>query len=134
VRFLNNRYEFREGGGGTCGNFVIIRVSFINVSQSVPVNGGHYAVARVTADGQHVGEVGLYTFPGTALDSWLAHALTHGGIGHSTKVIHGVFTYDWQSIIKKLKGPGDTLLKPNQFIDVTPPLAVIAYGVDTAPF
>jgi hypothetical protein len=133
VRFKNNRYEFNEAGG-ICGNFVIVRVSFINLSQSVPVNGGHYAVVTATADGPHTSEVGLYTLNGTPLDFWLGHALTNGGIGHSTKVIHGVFTYDWLSIIKKLKGPGNTLIKPNQFIDVTPPLAIIAYGEATAPF
>lgn len=134
VRFAHNQYEFTESGGGSCGNFLIVRVGFVNVSQSATIPGGHYAVVRATADGQHVSEVGLYTFTGSPLDLWLAQALSHNGIGNSTKVIHGVFTYNWQSIIKKLKGPGNTLIKPTQLTDITPSLAIISYGETTAPF
>jgi hypothetical protein len=134
VRFLHNQYEFTEGGGGSCGNFVIVRVSAINASQSLAIPGGHYTIARVTADGQQTGDIGLYTLTGSDSDTWLSQAITHGGMGNSTMVIHGVFTYNWQSIINTLKNPDGTLRKPNQLTEIRPSLAIISYGEATAPF
>jgi len=112
VKFAHNRYEFFESGGGTCGNFVIVRVSSVNAAQSLTIDGGHYAVVNATANGQTTSSVGLYTLSGLPLDSRLANAISHGGIGSSTKVIHGVFTYNWQSIINALKKPDGTLRRP----------------------
>ena len=132
VRFLHNRYEFTEGGGGTCGNFVIVRVSAIHESSTMA--GGHYAVVTATANGQTTSQVGLYTLTGSPLDSWLAQVIASGGMGSSTKVIHGVFTYNWHSIIRTLRNPDGTLRRPNQLTAVQPALAVIAYGETTAPF
>jgi hypothetical protein len=134
VKFAHNRYEFTESGGGSCGNFVIIRVSAINAAQSVPMGGGHYTVATVTADGSHSGEVGLYTLADSPLDDWLEQAIGNGGIGSSTKIIHGVFTYNWQSIINTLRNSNGTLRRPAQLVEIRPSLAVIAYGESSAPF
>ena len=72
--------------------------------------------------------------PKPYMDSWLAGVIANGGMGNSTKVIHGVFTYNWQSIVNTLKNPNGTLRRPNQLTDVRPSLAVIAYGETTAPF
>lgn len=134
VKFAHNRYEFFESAGGTCGNFVIIRASSIDVSQSLTIDGGHYAVVKATANGQNSSNVGLYTLSGSTLDSWLANAIANGGIGSSTKVIHGVFTYNWQSIINTLKKPDGSLRRPTQQTSLRPSLAIIAYGEATAPF
>jgi hypothetical protein len=134
VKFAHNRYEFFESGGGTCGNFVIVRVSSVNAAQSLTIDGGHYAVVKATANGQTTSGVGLYTLSGSPLDSWLANAISHGGIGSSTKVVHGVFTYNWQSIINSLKKPDGTLRRPTALTNIQPSLAIIAYGETTAPF
>ena len=134
VRFLHNRYEFTESGGGSCGNFVIIRVSAIDATGPLSLDGGHYAVATVTADGHHTGSIGLYTLSGSPSDAWLSQVIANGGMNHSTKVIHGVFTYNWQSIINSIKKPDGTLRRPNQPIDIKPSLAIVSYGEATAPF
>lgn len=134
VRFRNNRYEFQESGEGNCGNFVIVRVSEISTNNPVSVDGGHYAIATVTANGQTTSRAGLYTLAESDLDSWLAQALTQGGIGNSTKVIHDVTTYNWQSIMDTLKDQSGNLRKPSQWTNIQTPLAVIAYGETDAPF
>ena len=134
VRFKNNRYEFQESGGGTCGNFVIVRVSAINLNWSFAINGGHYTFATVTADGQQSGGLGLYTLTGSDLDSWLAQTITQGGLGTTTKTIHGVFTYDWEAIFDTLSDDQGNLLHPSQWKNIAFPMALIAYGEASAPF
>jgi hypothetical protein len=134
VRFSHNRYEFQESGGGTCGNFAIVRVSALDMDWSFETGGGHYAFATVTADGHHAGQIGLYTLSGTDMDSWLSQAISSGGMGHSTKVIHGVFAYDWEAIIDTLTDAQGNLKRPGQWTEVDFPLALITYGETTAPF
>src|SRR5215813_9373587 len=50
VRFKNNRYEFQEGTQ-QCGNFAIIEITNLNQAWVHKMNGGHSAIARVSADG-----------------------------------------------------------------------------------
>jgi hypothetical protein len=134
VRFKNNRYEFAESGGGSCGNFAVVQVTDINLDWSFAIEGGHYSFADVTADGQGVGGIGLYTFTGSNADTWLAQAIQQGGVGNSGKVVHGVFTYDWQSIFDTLLDTQGNLRKPVQWQRIDFPLALIVYGETTAPF
>jgi len=134
VRFKNHIYEFQESGGGSCGNFAIVKASAINLNWSFAINGGHYTFATVTADGQHSGGIGVYTLTGSDLDSWLAQTITQGGMGNTTKTIHGVFTYDWEAIFDTLSDDQGNLLHPSQWKTVEFPMALIAYGEATAPF
>lgn len=133
VRFRNNRYEFQESGGGSCGNFVIVRVSAIETTDPALEEAGHYAIATVTANGNSTARVGLYTLAPSSLDSWLRQVLNSGG-GSSTKVIHGVTTYNWQSIIRTLTDQNGDLRRPSSWTNIQTPMAVIAYGETEAPF
>jgi hypothetical protein len=132
VRFQNNRYEFQESGGGSCGNFVIVRVTAVDTANPVSVEAGHYAIATVTADGNNDARIGLYTLSPSSLDSWLRQVLNGGG--NPTKVIHGVTTYNWQSIIRALTDQNGDLRRPSNWTNIQTPMAVIAYGETEAPF
>jgi hypothetical protein len=134
VRFKNNRYEFLESGGGPCGNFAIVRVSAIDFDWSFAMDGGHYTFATVTANGQQTGKIGLYTFAGTDLDTWLKATIANGGNVTTPKTIHGVFTYDWEAIFDTLVNSQGNLRKPGQWTNIPFPLALLAYGETTAPF
>lgn len=134
VRFRNNRYEFQESGGGSCGNFAIVELRSINLEWSFEVDGGHYAFAEVTANGTSFGGLGIYTLSGTEADAWLAQTIQQGGMGNSRKVFHGVFTYDWEAIFDTLRAAQGNLRKPSQFERIDFPLALIVYGEATAPF
>lgn len=133
VRFHQNRYEFSEAGGGTCGNFAIVRIEELNIDWSFALGGGHYAFADVTADGNAIGGLGIYTFSGTDMDTLLAQAIQQGGLS-SPKVVHGVFTYDWQSIFDTLVDAQGNLRKPTQWQRIDFPLALIIYGETSTPF
>jgi hypothetical protein len=134
VRFRNNRYEFAEQGGGSCGNFAIVRVEALNMDWSFAIDGGHYAFADVTANGQVVGGIGLYTLSGSDSDAWLAQRIAAGGMGNTTKTLHGVFTYDWFAIMDTLQNEDGSLRRPATWQRVDFPLALIVYGEATAPF
>lgn len=134
VRFRNNRYEFRESGGGSCGNFAIVQINSLNMDWSFAIDGGHYSFADVTADGDSIGGLGIYTLTGSDADNMLAQAIQQGGGGITGKVVHGVFTYDWQAIFDTLLDTQGNLNRPSQWQRVDFPLALIVYGETTAPF
>lgn len=134
VRFRNNRYEFSQEGGGSCGNFAIVEITSINLDWSFALGGGHYAFADVTADGSSTGGLGIYTMAGTPEDIWLAQAIGQGGLGNTTKRLHGVFTYDWQAIFDTLLDQQGNLRKPQQWERVDFPLAMVVYGETSTPF
>jgi hypothetical protein len=133
VRFRNNRYEFSQAGGGSCGNFAIVEIGELNLDWSFAINGEHYAFADVTADGDATGGLGIYTLSGSDMDTWLAQAIEQGGVANP-KVVHGVFTYDWQSIFDTLVDTQGNLRKPTQWQRIDFPLALIVFGETSAPF
>jgi hypothetical protein len=128
VRWKNNRYEFRQGGGGSCGNFAIVEVRDIDLEWSFEMPGGHYTFATVTANGQTQSSIGVYTLTGSAADQWLAGAIQQGGVGQTRKVLHGMFTYDFQSIIVTLTDEQGNLLRPSLWKKVDFPLALVIFG------
>lgn len=134
VRFRQGQYEFAESGGGTCGNFAIVRVSRIDLQWSIELEGGTYTFATVTADGHRTDQMGLYTLAGTPIDGWLRQRINAGGVGSTPKVIHGVLTYDWEAIVDTLSDQQGNLRRPSQWENVRFPIALIAYGETTAPF
>ncbi|PWT89579.1 MAG: hypothetical protein C5B55_11145, partial [Blastocatellia bacterium] len=69
-----NAYFFRESGAnsphtGNCGNFAIVEIMAVDFLRKV--NGGHSAIARVSADGQSNTTLKVYTYDGTEMDEWL---------------------------------------------------------------
>lgn len=131
ARWRNNRYEFRQGGGGSCGNFAIIEVRDVDMDWTYALNGGHYTFATVTANGQTQSSLGLYTLGGSEADQWLAGVLQQGGLGNTRKVLHGMFTYDWQSIVVTLTNEQGNLVRPNLWKRVDFPLALVIFGETT---
>lgn len=71
VRFDVDRqqYVFREAGG-QCGNFAIVEVQNVLKSTIRSVGSGHSAIARVSADGQSLTTLKIYTLSPSAEDSW----------------------------------------------------------------
>ena len=58
----------------------------------------------------------LYTLPQLDSDSWLA-AVMQNGFGTEPKVLHGLFTYDFDSTIRPLRGSNNQLTRPSQGAD-----------------
>ncbi len=115
-----DRYLFREGGG-TCGNFAQIAVESVLPGTVRNPAGGHSAIARVSADGESSTTLKIYTLSGTEIDGWLGGAATPVGL-------HGIITYDYFALIKKLHTQGQDWSKDTGWSEVPFPLAFIAFG------
>jgi hypothetical protein len=132
VRFKHSQYEFRDGPE-RCGNFAIVEVTNINSDWVREVKGGHSAIARVSADGQSNTTLKLYTLAGSSADAWLA-GVKQSGLGLDRKLLHGIFTYDYKSIVKTLR-PAATWLKPINWTSVKFPIAFVVFGdTQTVPW
>lgn len=124
-----DRYLFRENGG-TCGNFAELAIGSVIDGTIRPVKdattkafqGGHSAIARVSADGETTSTLKIYTLEGSEIDRWLAGAA-------NPIVLHGLITYDYFSFIKVLHHPGDQEWnKPETWTEVPFPLAFVSFG------
>ncbi len=127
----NGDYLFRESGasgsGGRCGNFAIIEIMTVDFVRQI--NGGHSAIARVSADGQSSNlTLKLYTLAGTEMDKWLTENAVHMHPSGRTYA-HGLFTYDYFQL-KKLASADLT-----HWTKIPFPLAFVIYGeADTPPW
>ena len=61
-------------------------------------------------------------------DQWLAGVIQQGGVGNTRKVLHGMFTYDFQAIILALTDEQGNLVRPNLWKRVDFPLALVTFG------
>lgn len=61
VRKRDTRYEFRQTGGGPCGNFAVVQAT-IDPAWVRAVTGGHSAIARVSPGGRGPFTLKLYTY------------------------------------------------------------------------
>jgi len=128
VRFKSNRYEFRQAGGTGCGNFAIIEVGFVEPAWVKAIKGGHTAIARVSLDGTTRTTLKLYTLAGSRSDEWLAGVLANGQ-GDQRIFLHGMFTYDYFSMVKVLKPQGSqTWKRPTNWTRVPFPIAFVVFG------
>ena len=118
----HDRYLFRESGG-TCGNFAKIAIESVmpGTVKAPGSGGGHSAIAHVSADGESSSTLKIYTLAGTDADDWLT--------GNPSPItLHGVITYDYFSLLKKIHPPKQDW---QRFTDWTPidfPLAFVAFG------
>lgn len=136
VRYDNNsqQYLFRESGG-RCGNFAIVEVDAVNPSWIRSIGGGHSAIARVTADGQTTATLKLYTLSPSAVDTWLGALASQSGGSQFSKLLHGLFTYDYYAIDKVVHPRGGEWQTMSDWTRVPFPLAFVAFGEsDTAPW
>jgi hypothetical protein len=133
VRFRDGQYEFREEGG-RCGNFAIVEVGNVEPDWVREIGGGHSAIARVSPDGQSLTTLKIYTLSGSDADKWLAD-LRQGNQDFTRKFLHGMFTYDYFSIVKTVRRTDGTWLKPDKWTKVEFPLAFVVFGEsETAPW
>lgn len=130
VRYNTNkvRYEFKEGGGGSCGNFAIVEVGNIEPDWVRQIPGGHTAIARVSLDGLSRTTLKLYTLAPSERDDWLAQ-VTNSGMGTSRVFLHGMFTYDYFSIVKTIRKDKDAPLEEfTDWRDIDFPIAFVVMG------
>lgn len=127
------QYVFREQGG-RCGNFAIVEVQNVLTNTIRSVGGGHSAIARVSADGQSLATLKIYTLSPSAEDTWLAQ-LTPNANGGPRVLLHGLFTYDYFAIQRVLHPKGQDWQKPMDWVPVQFPLAFVVFGrADSAPW
>jgi hypothetical protein len=68
------------------------------------------------------------------MDAVLGQVIQQGGTGNVNRVVHGVFTYDWEGIIATLRDSQGNLRRPSQYENIETPLALIVYGETATPF
>jgi len=130
VRYNKNkqRYEFKEGGGGTCGNFAIVEVGNVEPDWVREIPGGHTAIARVSFDGMSRTTLKLYTLAPSERDEWLVQ-VKNAGMGTNRIFLHGMFTYDYFSIVKTIRKDRNAPLEEfTDWRDIEFPIAFVVMG------
>jgi hypothetical protein len=129
-RDSNSNYLFKEAGAtgtsGQCGNFAIVEIVTVDFLRAV--NGGHSAIARVSADGQSNVTAKIYTIAGTDIDTWVTQNSGHVS-SNGRMYVHGLFTYDYFQV-KKL---ADSNADLSNWTKIDFPLALVLYGETDAP-
>ncbi len=126
VRKRNNQYEFKQDGGANCGNFAILYASIYR--QWVrKINGGHSAIARVSPAGRGPYTLKLYTYEGTPEDKLLQDISERNG-PQRRLYFHGMFTYDYFSIVKVLRDRDGNWHNVSSWTEVPFPLAFVIFG------
>lgn len=128
VRYARGKYQFKESGGRNCGNFALIEVGYVEPEWVRKIEGGHTAIARVSLDGKSRTTLKLYTLEPSKANDWLA-GVQASGIGDDRIFLHGMFTYDYFSIVKTLRAQGATVWeKPSDWKKVDFPVALVVFG------
>ena len=124
---VEKQYEFRENGG-RCGNFIIVEVGYIKKEWIRSTDGGHSVIARVSPDGKSRMTLKLYTLSESEADTWLQNIETKGKVPSDRKLILGLLTYDYFSIIRALEMPNGSWYQENKWKNVDWPLALVVFG------
>jgi len=132
VRFNEDeaQYEFYESGG-RCGNFAIVEIASVRSDWIRSHDGGHSAIARVSPDGESRTTLKLYTLTGSEADSWLQD-IEDGNESSERKFLHGLFTYDYFSIIKAVRTEQGDWCLDSDWRQVKYPLAFVVFGETNA--
>jgi hypothetical protein len=126
VRKHDASYEFRQSGGGSCGNFAVMQAT-INPRWVRRISGGHSAIARVSPGGEGSYSLKLYTYVGTREDNLLAN-IAQGREPSRRLYFHGMFTYDYFSILRAVRDADGTWLPVTDWTEVRFPLAFVVFG------
>jgi hypothetical protein len=126
VRKHDATYEFRQSGGGSCGNFAVMQAT-VNPKWVRKISGGHSAIARVSPGGGGSYSLKLYTYGGTREDNLLAN-IAQGREPSRRLYFHGMFTYDYFSILRAVRDPDGTWRTVSEWTDVRFPLAFVVFG------
>lgn len=138
VRFHDDagedQYEFFEKRSPKCGNFAIVEAASVPREWIRKTEGGHTAIARITADGAHRRTLKLYTINDSEADAWLEHLRNGVAALGDPRLLHGILTYDFFAFIRTLE-EGGTLTRPNDWNEVLFPLAFVVFGpTDVVPW
>ena len=126
VRKHDASYEFRQSGGGSCGNFAVLQAA-VNPKWVRKISGGHSAIARVSPGGEGSYSLKLYTYEGTREDNLLAN-IAQGREPSRRLYFHGLFTYDYFSILRAVRDPDGTWRTVSDWTEVRFPLAFVVFG------
>jgi hypothetical protein len=121
-----HRYEVLEDGG-TCGNFAMAEVGYVQPKWIQAINGGHTAIARVSLDGESRTTLKLYTIAGTQADQWLV-GVKANGLGPDRVYVHGMITYDYLSFVKAVRSKSGQWTNPSTYTKVDHPIALVLFG------
>jgi hypothetical protein len=126
------RYEFKESGGGSCGNFMIVEATAINPEwiKALPNGGGHSALARVRVDERGPFTVKVYSYPKSPADKILSD-IADGADLPDHLHLHGMLTYDFFAILKAVQAnaaPFGWLTNIPTWKRVSFPLALVMFG------
>jgi hypothetical protein len=130
-------YEFLEegakGGGGRCGNFVVVDAHMGKEYIRELTNGGdHVALARVWVGEDGPYPLKLYTYKGTVVDSAIAALMANPDEYAELNVaLHGLLTYDYFSIVQAVQDSSFNWLPASElkvYRDVPRPLALVVFG------
>jgi hypothetical protein len=111
-----------------------VEVGNLNAAWIKAVKGGHSAIARISADGKSRATLKIYTLAGSKADDRLAN-FSQTGTGNARLLLHGLFTYDYFSILRAIEGSDGNLTRPDTWKKVSFPLAFVVFGdTDTVPW
>ena len=125
VRKHGASYEFRESGGSK-GNFAVLETT-INPAWVRKISGGHSAIGRVSPDGEGSYSLKVYTYDGTPEDNTLAR-IGAGNEPSRRLYYHGLFTYDYFSILRTVRDTDGSWLNLTDWTEVRFPLAFVVFG------
>lgn len=135
VRYHNvnneDHYEFFQKRSGKCGNFVIAEVSSLPREWIQATGGGHTAIGRVTVNGEDLLTLKMYAIEGTATNDWFARVKNGVHNLDDPRLVHGILTYDYFSIVKAIGEAGGELAKPSDWKEVKFPAALVIFGPTT---
>ena len=124
-----DQYEFFQDRPANCGNFVIVEVSSLPQEWIQATGGGQTAIGRVTANGSTTITLKLYAVEGTPTADWFARLKKGEQSLDDTRLVHGVLTYDYFSMIRAIGDQADGALdKPPDWVEVRFPLALVILG------
>jgi hypothetical protein len=134
VRYNSSAQQYEFLVQGKTGNFAIVEVGNINRDWIRTIEGGHSAIARVSPDGQSRASLKLYTLSGTDADAWL-HAVEQGQQSSRRILFHGLFTFDYFSIIKAVRTQSGAWSTDKGWRNVEFPMALVVFGeTDVIPW
>lgn len=131
-----DQYEFFQDRPANCGNFVIVEVSSVPQEWIQATGGGQTAIGRVTANGSTTVTLKLYAVEGTPAADWFARLKKGEQHMDDPRLVHGVLTYDYFSMIRAIGDQADGALdKPPDWVEVRFPLALVILGpTDVVPW
>ncbi len=134
VRYNTSTQQYEYLVQGKTGNFAIVEVGKINKDWIRSTGGGHSAIARVSPDGKSRMSLKLYTLSGTEADTWLQDIAQ--GKGSSRRILlHGLFTFDYFSIIKAIRTQEGVWSTDSGWKNVEYPMAFVVFGeTDVIPW